>query len=74
MKLKNNQSANEQQSSTKANDDLAKPMKPKGPNKSTDEQQGATRGDNDLPDKKIELKRKQEENSAGNTCKKSKVS
>jgi hypothetical protein len=69
-----NQSANEQQSSTEGNDDLAKPMEPKGPNKSTDEQQGATRDNNDLPDKKIELKRKQEENSAGNTCKKSKVS
>jgi hypothetical protein len=49
-------------------------VKPKDPNKSADEQQGATEGNNDLADRKIERKRKQEESSAGNTCKKSKVS
>ena len=49
-------------------------MKPKDPNETADEQQGATEGNNDLVDRKIECKRKQEESSAGNTCKKSKVS
>ena len=49
-------------------------VKPKDPNKSADEQQGATEGNNDLADRKIERKRKREESSAGNTCKKSKVS
>ena len=49
-------------------------MKPKDSNKTTDEQQGATEGNNDLVDRKIEHKRKREESSAGNTCKKSKVS
>jgi hypothetical protein len=49
-------------------------VKPKDPNESADEQQRATEGNNDLADKKIERKRKREESSAGNTCKKSKVS
>jgi hypothetical protein len=50
------------------------PVKPKDPNESANEQQGATEGNNDLADRKIERKRKREESSAGNTCKKSKVS
>jgi hypothetical protein len=51
-------------------------VKPKDPNESADEQQGVTEGNNDLADKKIERKRKRarEESSAGNTCKKTKVS
>ena len=49
-------------------------MKPKDPNKTADEQQGATEGNNDLADRNIEHKQKWEEGSAGNTCKKSKVS
>ena len=50
------------------------PMKPKDPNESVDEQQCPTESNNDLVDKKIERKRKREGCSAGNTCKKSKVS
>ena len=52
------------------------PAKLKDPNESTDEQQRATEGNNDLADKKTECKRKWEKStsSAGNTCKKSKVS
>ena len=49
-------------------------VKLKDPNKTADEQQGATEGNNDLADRKIECKQKREESSAGNTCKKSKVS
>ena len=49
-------------------------VKLKDPNETTDEQQGATEGNNNLVDRKIEHKQKQEESSAGNTCKKSKVS
>ena len=49
-------------------------MKPKDPNESVDEQQCPTESNNDLVDKKIERKRKREGCSAGNTCKKSKVS
>ena len=75
MKQKDpNGGADEQQGATEGNNDLAEPMKPKDPNESADEQQGATKGNNDLPDRKIERKRKREESSAGNTCKKSKVS
>jgi hypothetical protein len=50
------------------------PVKLKNPNESADEQQRATEGNNDLVDKKIDCKRKREESSAGNTCKKTKVS
>ena len=49
-------------------------VKPKDPNETADEQQGATEGNNDLADRNIEHKQKQEEGSADNTCKKSKVS
>ena len=49
-------------------------MKPKDPNEGADEQQGAIGGNNDLADRKIERKRKRKESSAGNTCKKIKVS
>ena len=49
-------------------------MKPKDSNESADEQQRATKGNNDLADKKNERKRKREKSSAGDTCKKSKVS
>ena len=49
-------------------------VKLKDPNETADEQQGATEGNNDLADRKIERKWKWEESSAGNTCKKSKVS
>ena len=45
-------------------------VKLKDPNETTDEQQGATEGNNNLVDRKIEHKQKQEESSAGNTCKK----
>ena len=51
-----------------------KPVKPKDSNESADEQQRATKGNNDLADKKNERKRKREKSSAGDTCKKSKVS
>ena len=51
-------------------------VKPKDPNESADEQQRATKGNNNLADKKTEWKWKREKStsSAGNTCKKSKVS
>ena len=50
------------------------PKKPKELKESTDEQQGETEGNNNLADRKTEHKRKREESSASNTCKKSKVS
>ena len=48
------------------------PEEPVKPNKSADEQ-GATEGNDLAVDRKVERKRKQE-SSAGNACKKSKVS